>query len=874
MRQRKVLQFVATLLLIFAFKESIGVVQPPKVTLSLKKVSLTEAINQLVRSYKVDVAYNPELTDRIKITVSIQNQSIEAAFRILTEGSGLKVTKVDERSFIIFKPTKEEPPPPPVKKKQYTLSGYISQKGSGERLIAATVRLPSLAMGCFTNEYGYYSITLEEGSYPVIYTYVGSQPQQQMITLNQNKIVNIELEGGSTLQQVVIKGDNIPEEHTQPQMSRNNVAMEYVKGTPLIFGEADVLKVLQLLPGVKGGTEGSAGVYIRGGSPDQNLVLLDGVPIYNPQHLLGFFSIFNADAINSTQLLKGGFPARYGERLSSVIDIRMKEGNMEKYEGEVSLGLVSSKISLSGPIVKDKTSFIISARRTYIDIITAAINQSEDSEISIPNIYFYDINAKINHTFSHKDRLYLSFYKGRDAVSFREGNTYSLNDEIQVETNRVGYNWGNALAVLRWNHIFTPKLFANTTATFGRYNYRAFSTYKIAKEEAVSEKYTSSRFLSGIDDLGFRVDLDYHHSPRHNFKLGVAATNHFFSPSINEYNEKTPDDNVNESNVNRIEALELALYGEDLYQFNEKLSANIGIRTSLFNVQGRSYMSAEPRISINYITGERASIKFSYAEMSQYLHFLTSSSITLPSDLWVPTTRRISPQRSRQVAIGYNQQLGRFDFSAEAYYKRMANIIEYKDGTSFTGYKTDWEETVTTGRGDSYGLELLLAKKLGRLNGWIGYTLSWSTRTFDMLNHGRTFPYNYDRRHDISITANYKLSSKIDVGATWVYATGRAFTLGSQNYPAFDERYPLSAVQKISDNSDRNAYRFPAFHRLDLGINFRKKKRWGERTWSVNLYNVYNQHNTFFLYPNYEEKKFMSVKLFSFLPSVTYSLKF
>ena len=439
----------------------------------------------------------------------------------------------------------------------------------------------------------------------------------------------------------------------------------------------------------------TAGIYVRGGTPDQNLILLDGVPVYNASHMLGFFSVFNADAINSTQIYKGGFPARYGERLSSVIDVRMKEGNMQKYEGEFAIGLISSKLSVSGPIVKDKTSFIVSARRTYADLLIKGaellnkVKDDDNSNNDVANIYFYDINAKVNHKFSDTDRLYLSYYGGKDITKAETKDTYTEGTSTTNDKTSLDLSWGNTIGAVRWNHIFSPQLFANTTATYTRYSFNVNTDFKSSTTNSSSDpKYnrSSSSFFSGIDDLGAKVDFDYFPSTAHAIKLGASATYHTFTPSASEssvINEDDPSSNIKQKERKKTYAKELAIYAEDTYDINQTLSLNAGVRGSLFLVDGASYHAVEPRLSFNIKTTESSSVKLSYVEMTQYLHFLTSGSMALPSDLWVPTTSKVKPQRSKQVALGITKTLNKYNLTLETYYKKMDRIIEYKDGAYF-----------------------------------------------------------------------------------------------------------------------------------------------------------------------------------------------
>lgn len=851
-------------------------------------ISLTQAISFIAKKHIVHIAYNPSLTDKEQVNLTITDKSIDETLRLLTRKTSLTVEKVDSRSYIIKEKSPSGKDNQQVKKRKYTLSGYVTQEGSDEKLIAASIAIEGKTAGTISNEYGFYSLTAEEGTYTVVYSYVGYQPIYKTIELSQNKQLDISLIQSQQLQEVVITQKKVNEVHIRPQMSLNTISMDQVKNSPVLLGEADLLKTIQLLPGVKSGSEGSSGIYVRGGSPDQNLVLLDGVPVYNVSHMMGLFSVFNADAINNTQLFKGGFPARYGERLSSVIDVRMKEGNMQKYEGEFALGLISSKLSLSGPIIKDKTAFIVSARRTYADLLIKGVelwnNTTENA--TIPDIYFYDINLKVNHKFSNIDRLYLSFYGGRDVINSNITDTYSDEETSTTNKSDVKINWGNTIGAIRWNHIFSPKLFANATATYTRYNFRInadLENITTKPNTPDDSQLFSNKFFSGIDDIAGKIDFDYIPSTSHSLKFGISSTHHLFTPSASEQRQNSTGESPiakKDKIDNEINANEFAAYIEDTYSLNRFTKINVGLRSSLYQVGSTSYFSVEPRLSASLMTSEKSSIKLSYVEMSQYLHFLTMGSLALPSDLWVPTTSKVKPQKSKQVALGYTQSLGQFDLSVESYYKKMNRIIEYKDGAAFSTYDTSWEDKVASGKGTSYGIEFMAEKKEGKLRGWIAYTLSWADRKFDNLNLGRTFPFTYDKRHDISVTLNYKFSPRFDMGMNWVYNTGRAFTLGVENYkPYTDDINPQYSIfdngnGKVVNNSDRNNIRFPTYHRLDMGINFHKKKKWGERTWSLGVYNVYCQKNTFYMYPNTEKGTFKSVSLLSFIPSITYTFKF
>ncbi len=768
---------------------------------------------------------------------------------------------------------------------QATISGYISDGNSGEPLIGATVFDEMTLKGTTTNPYGYFSITLPGDSARLRFSFVGFTPQKFSVELAKDIKLNVELVAQNNLDEVVITAESQNSIQDDSQMSSIDLSMEKVKALPVFLGEQDVMKTLQLLPGVQSGSEGASGIYVRGGGPDQNLILLDGVPVYNASHLFGFFSVFNADAINSVQLIKGGFPAHYGGRLSSVIDIRMKEGNMKEIHGEGSIGLISAKLMLEGPIVKDKTSFAISGRRTYIDLLARPLIKAAAEGSGYGGYFFYDLNAKINHKFSDKSRLYASGYFGNDKFYANFTDSYSQNGTTYDIESVNDLKWGNAIAALRWNYLITPKLFSNTTLTFSKYNFNI--GFSEEDTQTSSSGTTSNAFsfdyLSGIKDFSGKVDFDYNPHPDHFVKFGTGYTNHTFTPGVNTFKQDANGSSQIDTSfgANPINAGEFWVYAEDDFKIGQRIKVNAGLHFSGFVVEGVTYTSLQPRISARYLLNELSSIKASFASMAQYLHLLTNSGIGLPTDLWVPPTADIKPQFSNQVAIGYAHTIAKkYEFSIEGYYKTMENLIEYKDGASFFGNNETWEDKVEVGSGLSYGAEILFEKKIGKTSGWVGYTLSWSNRTFENLNFGEPFPYRYDRRHDIGAAITHKFNDKVDIGVVWVYGTGNAVTLGTERYNSFDAAtnfYGGFGYGEIEYIESRNGYRMPAYHRLDIGINLHKKMEKWERTWSFGVYNIYNRQNPFYLYfsrDNVGDRRLTQVSLFPLIPSFSYSFKF
>lgn len=765
---------------------------------------------------------------------------------------------------------------------EYTISGNIEDAASGEALIGVNVYDLNTGEGTITNTYGFYSITLPSDKASIVYSYVGYQSGKEEFNLSKDTVVNVALLPSSELDEVVITAEAVERIEERSQMSTIDIPISQIKKVPALLGEVDVLKALQLLPGVQSGGEGQSGLYVRGGSPDQNLILLDGVPVYNANHLFGFFSVFNADAIKDVKLIKGGFPAQYGGRLSSVIDISMKEGNNQETHGTASIGLISSKFTIESPIVKDRTSFIVSARRTYIDLVARPIIKksfSKDGSEGVAGYYFYDLNAKVNHKISESDRIYASFYGGRDAFYFDQKETQSGYSDFQK--NNLG--WGNITGALRHNHIWGPKLFSNTTLTYSRYKLGVLT--KFGSTENNYDEFVSLKYDSGINDLSAKIDFDYLPNTKNTIKLGLQVIDHTFEPGIFELEQTIEKDDYNlkaEIGQDDIKAQEYSAYIQDDIEITDAWKLNGGVHLSAFSVNDKVYTSLQPRISTRLKLPGKMSLKASFASMRQYINLLSYEGIGLPTDLWLPSTNKIKPQDSWQVALGAAKTIGEYEFSLEGYYKSMKNLISYKEGSGVFELG-DWQERVTQGNGESYGMEFFVQKKKGRLNGWMGYTLSWSNRQFDELNFGREFPFKYDRRHDFSIVANYDIRDNISLSSAWVFGTGNAVTLGSNKY----SNYYGNGVSKTigydtPHYNNRNNYRMANYHRLDLGINFRKKKSWGTRTWSIGAYNVYCRANPFFIYQDYSfdpitgntEPSLRQTSLFPTIPYITYKIDF
>lgn len=768
------------------------------------------------------------------------------------------------------------------------ISGYVSDKDSHETLIGATVIDRNSGHGCVTNNYGFYSLTLGSGEVALEYSYVGYESQTMSFTLVGDTTLSVKLESNILLNEVTVTSTRSGVSAKSPQMSIVELPVKQIQSIPTLFGEADVLKAIQLLPGVQNGVEGSAGMYVRGGGPDENLLLLDGTPVYNVNHALGFFSVFNPDALKNVTLYKGCFPARFGGRLSSVVDIRMKEGDMQHYHGNVSIGLISSKLNVEGPIVKDKLSFNISARRSYADLLIKpamiVFKRMNDLNKLSAGYYFYDINAKLNWKISDRDRLLFSFYGGDDVIyaKIMYASRHDYNTELLEEDYmKLRWKWGNKIAALRWNHLISQKMFMNATVNYTQYRHNLSLGYEDIYSgdtiKAVSEEMRLN-YNSGIHDVTAKVEFDYSPVPTHEIKFGGGYTFHVFRPEVQSMQFKeTNVDTTFSLASSRVMAHETSLYAEDNITITPALHVNAGLHYSTFTVNKHFYHSLQPRLSMSAMVAKNVSIKAGYAYMSQYVHLLSNSNVSLPTDLWVPVTEDIPPMKSHQLSLGVFWEIPNlFDVSVEGYYKYMKNLLEYRDGSTFFGSSEGWDKKVCIGNGWAYGIELLLQRSFGKTTGWIGYTWAHANRRFDRegqtINDGNVFPSKYDRRHDVSITVQHKFSEKIDIAGTWVFSTGNCGTLGLQHYagPVFDPYWTnLEAVQ-------RNNYRFNNYHRLDLSVNFNRKRKYGTRTWNISVYNAYNHNNPFLIYTDYTDEgaKLKQLSIFPIIPSVSYGYRF
>ncbi|HRO41348.1 MAG TPA: TonB-dependent receptor [Flavipsychrobacter sp.] len=751
----------------------------------------------------------------------------------------------------------------------FTISGNIKDASNGEDLIGAIVTVKGQPnKGSSANTYGFYSLTLPAGDYTLIYQYVGYTSKEESISLQRSQTLNVGLAPTSrNLDEVVVRTERADKNVSSMQMSVFKLDPKQIESVPVLFGEKDIIKTLQLTPGVKAAGEGNAGFYVRGGAADQNLILLDEAPVYNASHMLGFFSVFNSDALKDVSLYKGAIPAEFGGRGSSVMDVKMRDGNNKNFGASGGIGLIASRLTLEGPIVKDKGSFIISGRRTYADLF---LKLSSEDRLKNSKLYFYDLNVKANYQLGKRDRIFISGYFGRDVFGF---------------SDVFGFDWGNATATIRWNHIISNKIFSNTALIFSNYNYRI-------KLQFDGEDIT---IKSAIQDWNLKQDFNYTLNTNNNIKFGFNIIHHTFKPGSITVGGNS---NFNNQQLTGRKALEGALYVQNDMRITDKLGVQYGLRYSGFNFMGDAtayefdkdgiktsqrkykewesiayYGGFEPRIAAKYELAATSSIKASYNRNYQYMHLLSNSTTSAPTDLWVPSSNNVKPQIVDQYSVGYfrNFKDNMFELSLEAYYKTLQNQIDYRNGADLI-FNEEIEGELVYGKGKAYGFEVLVRKQTGRLTGWVSYTLSRSLRQFDEINNGSEYPARQDRIHDLAIVAMYDLTKKLKISGNWIYYTGSATTFPSGKYVVNGMQVPYY--------TERNGYRMPDYHRLDLGLTWvtRKTER-TERSWNFSLYNAYGRQNAYTISfrqneDNPQQTEAVQVALFTWVPSITYNFKF
>ena len=760
----------------------------------------------------------------------------------------------------------------------WTISGYVEDASSGERLQRVAIGVPALAVGTVSNAYGFYSLTVRADSVTLLVSHIGYEASAHALVLSADRTLDVALAPRTIeLDEIQITG----EQGASLKPGWHTASLEQIKTLPAMLGEVDIQKTLQLLPGVQGGVEGSSGMHVRGGGLGQNLILLDGLPLYNPNHLFGFLSSFNASAMKHVELIKGGFPARYGGRISSVLNLTMKEGNLKEFAGEASIGILSSQATLEGPLKKDRASFLVAARRTYIEPLVALARRfQKQPPLERTRYFFHDANLKLNYILSRRDRLYVSAYTGQDGWR-------SASDLPNGQTERDRLDWFGHLASFRWNRVLGARMFANTL--IGVTNYRFQQRFNEVEEITTGkedfEDVYNGKYYSSIRDVTFKTDIDYVPHPRHYVRVGLEGTLHRFTPGAAEAIFEAPGQElvkIARKPVGTISSQEIALYVENDLEIPGVVRLNPGVRFSTYFVDGRSHRSFEPRLGASRRLWGAATLHASYTEMQQYVHLLQSHGFDgLSMDLWLPLAAGAHPLQARQATLGFTYAWSAgYDISLDAYRKWMRGLVQYKGGVPpIESAYTEWPDLVETGDGASYGFEALLRKTQGRLTGWVAYTWARTTRQFENLNAGESFPDRFDRRHDIAVVLQHHLTPGIRISANWLFGSGYATWLPGAQYYSWRARNSFNTflTPTVTYYGPRNASRLPAYHRLDVSARFSKRRAWGEQAFVVGAWNAYNKMNPFQLEidaPDIEPGKFRRFTLFPLLPILSYNITF
>ena len=856
----------------------------PRITLRMKEVSLPEVLSEIERQAGVTFSYESSLLKELpKISFQVKDEALTDCLTRLFESYPI-VYKVSGKIVILKR-----------RQRQVTISGFVRDQASSESLIGASVYEVASRKGSATNSYGFFSLTLPPGNIRLHASYIGYESCSFNFTeLDRDTILNIELRPNARLEEVVVTASE------RDRLSVNNTLMgtmgfsqKTIKATPTLFGESDIVKTLQLTPGVASGTEGLAGLYVRGGDQDGNLFLIDGNPVYQINHVGGLFSAFNPEAIRNLDFFKAGFPARYGGRLSSVVDVHTKEGNMKEYHGSAMLGLTSGNLNFEGPIIKNRTSFNASFRRSWLDGLSApglAIYnkiQKKNGEKFSARYAFTDLNLKVNHHINDRSQAYVNFYFGQD---FLKGGSseFSVGDDITPFENKDfgKMRWGNIALSSGWSYVFNNKMFGTVTLAYSHYQSKlkqeTSQYYGTEGDKDYSSRFIETSTRNGINDFGVHANFDYIPTLAHHIRYGTDYLYHRFSP---EYIEEKTSENLSPTKRTtgdeRLSANELAVFAEDDWAISSIVRVNAGLRLNMYNIQKKTYVSLDPRLSVRFLLTRDLSLKASYARMNQYVHQISESYMSLPTDMWMPVSKKLKPLESDQVSVGAYYNLHKdYSFSVEGYHKWMNHLLDYKDGYNFLPSFVGWEEKLAAGKGWAYGAEFIARKETGRITGWIGYGLMWSDRQFDEINNGKRFPAKYDNRHKLNIVANWKINEKLELTGSWTFMTGNRVTVAFENYEdlGLTPVPPLLPEGGLDYFTERNNVRLPAYHRLDLGINiYRPKKNGHLGIWNISVYNAYCQMNPITIHKrswiNYSHY-FETLSLLPIIPSISYTYKF
>ncbi|MBI1226968.1 MAG: TonB-dependent receptor plug domain-containing protein [Bacteroidetes bacterium] len=842
------------------------------VSLTVQNTPVTEALRLLVKRNNVQLAYSEQFfSKKKKVTVRAKSQPMRVVLEQILAETGVGCREVGGQ-VVLFLLVEEV--------KNMTLSGFVEDAETGERLIAAAVYCPELGQGTVTNEYGFYSLTLPSTATNLRFNYIGYAEETVTLTKKESQRISLAIKPSLLLTEVVVTPTDTALGNLLPSPGNlRRFKPEDFKAAPDLGGQSDLFRVMQMLPGVQSSADGMGGMFVRGGNSDQNLVLMDGVPVYNAEHLIGMFSIFNTSAIRDAKLLKGGVPARYGGRISSVMDVYTKDGNQNRWGGEVGADLIGAKATLEGPFAKKKGTLMLSGRRTHSDFyLLSALNKILATDDFIdPSYYFFDFNAKVSYGFSEKDKLYLSFYRGKDSY----GGTQFFEDEYSRDSSTFELKWGNTITSLRWNHLFNPKLFSNTSLTYSKFNFSlsSFNAASFDSGEPEDPPFSYSYFIglsSDIQDLAWKTDFDYAPSANHYLRFGASITGHQFLPNAQvleeiiqggfEFDTLYLGNFLNLKEGDELNATSIDVYGEDEWRLGEKFTLNTGLRMSSFYSDGQFSVFPEPRVNAAFQVGRKQKITASFTRNIQYLHRVTTLGFLFPGDYWIPSNHHLGPQKAWQGTVGFEGKLPKsVQFNVEAYYKIMHGLLAFPDSFFFDPIfgEVSPEDLFISSTGKSRGLELLLRREEGRLGGWVGYGLSKTTRQASLLNIGKPYPFDFDRRHEVKLFAYYRIGNHWQASMNWVY--------GSPNPQITDE----GKVE--SPPGQTNTLRSSPYHRLDLALSFSMKTGRLEHQLKASVFNAYNRKNVAFYTVDYDFNGNQSLKpvyIFPTMLGLFYGVKF
>lgn len=879
--RKSIVFFILSSFLVFGWNTSMNAqiyTYEQKITISVSDESLEEVLTQITAATDVHFVFDKrKLPLGTKVNLSVKDQPLRKVLEDLLDNLEIEHSYFEGQVSLYVKDAAK-----------FTISGFIRDQASGEELSGANIYESKNLKGTNSNEVGFFSLTLPKGKHEIVWSFIGYEERRDTINLYTNILKFIALSKGAALKEIIV----IPSTSTTTIAEDSDLAKEFsdpievdkLDRTPALLGANDILKSFALLPGVQTGNEGANGISVRGGGPDQNLILLDGAPIFNPYHLLGFVSIFDNNAIGGAQVYKNGFPARYGGRLSSVMDIRLKKGNTKSYHGSLNIGLISAGLFLEGPIKKNKSSFLITARRSWIDLFVRAITEIVNSQSS--NSYgFYDFNVKLYQKLGERHSLSANFFSGRDRFFFENQSSAFVNSLSDYESN--SNKWGNIAGTFSWQGILTPKLIAKTNLSLSLFRNETSNRFTSNQKTVPIEQQLQRTFssLSNIRDISMNVEFNYFPNNQNNLRCGFGISSNFINP-INSSNSSSQNGviSINYSTTSGISSQQFFFYLEDQISLSDKLTISPSIRlvgylnTGGPNLGSKYYAIPEPRFLLNYAINSRHKIDVTYSRMSQYFHLLLNPGIGFPADLWIPSTNIIRPELSDQVSFGYGLKMKHgFRMGLTGFYKAANRLVAYKEGANFYNSALIWQDAITTGKGKSYGGEFLLERKTGKTTGSLSYTLSKTTRTFSRLNYGNTFPYRFDKTHNIKLIFNQQIVPRVDCGLVWNYSSGNPVSLsresyqtGTQDFISYPWLYPINNIEK-------NNYRLPATHRLDVAFNFHKKKKRVRRVWTAGIYNFYGRANVYTMYPTREngEIEFNKLSLVPFpVPYFMYRIKF